>query len=670
VVPAAVAQDGSARAAGRPADEEAAGWHRLAALARAGRHAEAEREAQALLMKRPEFGPFWSVLALSQWMQGKDALAALERAAQLMPEDAEAQGNLGTALRARGRLTEAVDRYRRALEIAPQFAEAHNNLGGALRDLGELEEAAACYRRALAIKPDFAVAHCNLGHVLRTMGRFDEAAGHYRSAIDLDDALAEAHSGLGNTLQELGRSEPALMSHRQALRLMPDAAESHRNLGNALLDLLRFEEAESSYRQAIALDPGLAEAHCKLGAVLRLRGRPVEAEASCRRALELNPALVDALVLSATLLADKGEFAAAESAFNRVISTEPESVDAWAGIAGLRKMTVDDAAWAAGAQRIAALPMPARRQANVRFAIGKYFDDVRDFPRAFDNYHRANESSKLYSAPYDGPLVERGFGRIMEFYDRAWLDAARFTGSGSPRPLFVVGMPRSGTTLTEQILAAHPAVFGAGEVSFWVGASKGYLMTPPGEGGAAGVIEQLAGAYLRLLDERSHDALRVVDKMPGNFEALGLIHAALPNARIIHIRRNPIDTCLSIYFQNFNASHAYANDLANLAHYYGQYGRLMQHWRRTLPEHSLLEISYEDLIEDQERWSRQMVEFAGLDWDPRCLNFDAVRPSAGDRTILTFSKWQARQKISKSSMARWRNYEPFIGPLLGLAPRQ
>jgi hypothetical protein len=297
----------------------------------------------------------------------------------------------------------------------------------------------------------------------------------------------------------------------------------------------------------------------------------------------------------------------------------------------------------------------------LRYAIGKYFDDVRDFEPAYISYRRANELSKSYAASHDRQEVAREFDQTIEFFVRHWADQSRFAANTSSRPVFIVGMPRSGTTLTEQILAAHPDVFGAGEVPYWVPASRHYLSTPPGDALAAAMNDRLGRDYLRLLYSKSPDALRVVDKMPANFKCLGLIHAVFPNACIIHVRRHPIDTCLSIYFQDFNATHTYANDLEDLAHYYTEYLRLMEHWRATLPEEVILDVSYEELVEDQEAWSRKMVQFIGLPWDPRCLEFD--RPGKAGSTILTFSQWQARQKISKTSVARWRNYEKFVGPL-------
>jgi len=222
-----------------------------------------------------------------------------------------------------------------------------------------------------------------------------------------------------------------------------------------------------------------------------------------------------------------------------------------------------------------------------------------------------------------------------------------------------VGMPRSGTSLAEQILASHPAVFGAGELTYWGSAFTAFEAAGFTSDIAADLIPGFAAAYLDRLAVLSKDALRVVDKMPENFMNVGLIHAAFPQARIIHMRRHPIDTCLSIYFQFLMINtHAYSNDFADLAHFYSEYLRLTDHWRRTIPATALLEIPYEALIQDQEGWSRRMVDFLGLPWDPKCLDFHQT-----ERIVTTSSNWQVRQKIHGASAGRFRNYEKFVEPL-------
>jgi tetratricopeptide (TPR) repeat protein len=707
----------------------------LAALMNTGRYAEVERRAGTLLDRYPNLGLVWKMYGAALVLQGKEALHALRKANQLLPDDAETHFYLGNALHDHGDLAGAVASHRRALEITPGLAEAHDSLGSALQDLGQLNEAAASHRRAIEIKPELAEAHNNLGNALLELNQIDTAVMSYRRALAIRPNYAEAHGNLGNALRDLGQPQEALASYRRMLEIRPDSAEAHNNLGNALLslgqledaaasyrralairprsagalanlgnvlrglgqpqeaalscrralemepdfveahrylgnakfDLGQFDEAAASYGRALALKPDFAEVHTALSVVLRQTGRAAEAEASCRRALEIAPNSAEALAFLGEIHADRGQFSEAEDLFKRALSIDPDLPEGWAGIARYRKMGDGDAPWLAAAQRLVGKRLPMQHEINMRYAIGKYFDDVKDFEQAFASYRLANELTKRYGVSYDRERVARRVDRITAAYDRNWLRQLRPEANPSERPVFIVGMPRAGTTLAEQILASHPAVFGAGELRFWHTASADYESSSRrnGLGGAAGseagdaaVISGLSDQYLRQLDGLSADALRVVDKMPANIMNLGLIHAALPNARIIHMQRNPIDTCLSIYFQVFSTTHSYANDLEHLAHYYTQYLRVMEHWRSTLPEGAILDVPYEGLVEDSEVWSRRMVQFVGLPWDPRCLDFHQT-----NRTVLTASNWQVRQKISKLSVGRWRSYEKFVGPL-------
>jgi tetratricopeptide (TPR) repeat protein len=667
----------------------------LFALLNTGRHAELEAAARSLIERHAQTGILWKFLGAALFAQGKDALAALESAAKLLPRDAESQTNLGNALRARGRLQDAVSCHRRAIELKPDYAEAHNNLGSVLRDLKRLDQAVASYRKAISIKPDFVMAHGNLSDTLLALGRLEEAAQSYRRLLRMRPDSGEAHNNLGNALRDSGQIDEAEASYRRAVAFRPDDAKVHNNLGNALLDLGRIEEAVVSYSRALELEPDFAKAHSNLGSayrelgrldeaeecyrralavradsaeiltnlgvVQRLQGRADEAEASFRRALGIEPAAAPTLTSLAELYADRGQFAEAENLYREVCAIQPDSAQAWAGMAALRKMTVTDASWITEAQRIVRRPLRPRDEVHLRYAIGKYFDDVQDYEQAFLSYRRANEIARAYSPAHDQQHLARTFEFITQLYDREWLERARAGSNTSSRPLFIVGMPRSGTSLAEQILASHAAVFGAGELSFWKTASLKVGAAALQDGADASGLAQLASEYLQLLARLSPDAARVVDKMPANFAHLGMIHAALPNARIIHMRRNPIDTCLSIYFQNFHIAHSYASDLEDLAHYYHEYQRLMRHWCSLLPPSAILEVPYEALVADQEFWSRKMVEFAGLPWDPACIDFHQT-----NRRVSTFSKWQVRQKISKGSVERWRNYAPFLGPLMRL----
>jgi tetratricopeptide (TPR) repeat protein len=705
----------------------------LFALLKAGRNAELEISALRLIEQQSQTGMLWKFLGAALFMQGKNAVEALQTAARLMPRDPEAQTNLGNALRAQGQLEEAAERHRRAIQLDPSYADAHNNLGSVLRDLQRpneavsayrsavtlnpgfamahnnlglvlqaldrpdeaiacyrrateikpdyiealvsmgdallgqrrLEDAATCYRRVLQLKPDFAEGHNNLGNALRELGRINEAEDSYRRAVALQPGYAKLHNNLGNALLDLGKIAEAAASYGRALELEPSFARARSNLGSAQRELGRIDEAEATYRLALAIQPDSAEILTNLGVVQRLQGRAADAEVSFRRALDINPVAVATINSLAELHADRGQFGEAESLYRQACDLQPSSAQAWAGIAALRKMSEADIEWLARAQQIAQQPLRPRDAAHLHYAMGKYFDDVRNYDLAFPNYRRANEIAKSYGPAHDREALAQTFKFVRQLYNRDWLERAKLHDNNSSRPIFVIGMPRSGTSLVEQILASHPDVFGAGELPFWKTASLEVGAAALRESLSDSGLARLANEYLRLLAKLSPDAARVVDKMPGNFAHLGMIHAAFPQARIIHMQRNPVDTCLSIYFQNFHVAHTYANDLGDLAHYYNEYLTLMRHWRSVLPQNLILDVPYEALVTDPETWSREVVDFVGLPWNAACIDFHRT-----ERRVSTFSKWQVRQKISRTSVERWRNYESFVAPLRDQIPAQ
>jgi tetratricopeptide (TPR) repeat protein len=487
------------------------------------------------------------------------------------------------------------------------------------------------------------------------------AAGEFAALEQEARALAAQRSHSGLAWKALGlalmmQDKDALAALERAAALRPNDPEVHLNLGNALQNFDRHEEAIGSYRRAIAIAPGFADVHNNLGTLYRQQGQARAAEDSCRRALQLNPRSAAATALLAALHADNGQFAEAESLCRQALALDPNSPQPLADLAHLRRMSADDASWLVEAQRLLRQGLPMRREAYLRYAMGKYFDDLQEYPSAFENFQRANELTKQFRPRHDRAGLTHAVDRAIGIFNPEWFERMRSTGQRPARPVFIVGMPRSGTSLAEQILASHPEVYGAGELNFWSNRS------PPDPASISrSLVDSLAADYLQLLQQLSVDGVRVIDKMPTNFQHLGLIHAALPDAKIICMRRDPIDTCLSIYFQNLGPLHTYAYDLEDLVHYYREHRRLMQHWRSVLPATTLLELPYEDLVADPDSWSRAMVSFIGLPWDPRCLDFHLTQ-----RTVITASKWQVRQKISRASVARWRNYRAFIAPLLAL----
>ena len=493
-------------------------------------------------------------------------------------------------------------------------------------------------------------------------GAREEAAELYEEVIKLDPSHAEAVNNLGAVLIELGRYHEAEQHFRIAIGIKPDYADPHGNLGSLLRNKSQLNGSEKSLRLALKLKPNFVDARVNLGLTLAYSGRLREAKACFTKVLKAAPRHVHALFGMAELALLDGRFDEAEKLVNRTLELDPRMVSALASVPSLRKMSAADAPWLKTATDLAAGGLAPIEESDLRYAMGKFCDDTDDFERAFENYQRANDLLKTAADDYDRKERTQLIDELIRGYDRdALAKAGRDGGSTSSKPVLVVGMPRSGTSLAEQIIAAHPAAYGAGELTFWSDALTNHETQL-----RRGVLDEtlrtkLGEEYLQVLDRYAADAKRVVDKAPVNSDYLGIVHSVFPDARVIYMRRDPIDTCLSCYFQHFMTGLNFTLDLSDLAHYYRGHQRLMDHWRKVLPPGFILEVPYEELVADQETWSRRIIEFVGLEWDPRCLEFQNNK-----RQVVTASAWQVRQKIYRTSVARWRNYEKFIGPLKSL----
>lgn len=593
--------------------------------------------------------------------QLQGAATHFERLVARWPLHAEAHDALGLVYLEQGAADSAVEQHRRALALDPRRAEAHGNLGNALAELGDHVQAIEHYRALLKQRPALAEAHNNLGNALLALRRFDEAARSYRQALALRPDAPGALLNLGNALREAGRPMEAMPFCRRVLELRPGQADGFRLLGHIQSDLGDLDPAIGSYRRSLELARNSEETLLGLGKTLRRMGRTDEAGAAAREALALKADSGDALALLGELAADHGRFDEANALLRRAIAASPDQPEAWAALAQYRSMRGGDAEWLSAVERVLARPLTAAQQINLRFALGKFYDDQGRYAEAFENFRAANDLQKESGPKFDRSRLQQQVERIVRNYDGRWMAAHRHLGAAAQLPVFVVGMPRSGTSLIEQILASHPAVFGAGELRYWNLAAARFQRSRGDAGPDLKLPDRLAQDYLQLLAARAPRAERVVDKMPANFMHLGLIHAALPGARIIHVRRNPLDTLLSIYFQAFSGTHAYSHDLSDLAFYYGQYRALMQHWRAVLEPGVVLEVEYEALIRDPETWIRRLVSHAGLSWDARCLAFHET-----DRVVATASNWQVRQTLNTRGIDRWRNYETYLAPLMSL----
>jgi Flp pilus assembly protein TadD len=492
-------------------------------------------------------------------------------------------------------------------------------------------------------------------------GDYSQAIEHYTALVTLRPRDADVRINLGASLVKLGQYEPAQEQFRKAIARQRGCTAAYVNLANLQMMQGQFAEAETALHRALATKPTDLAARIALGTVLSLQGRLKEARTELEKVLRVAPRNAEALCALGSIEMFEGRFAEAEQLLKQALVANPQLSSGWSGLAQVRKMNGTDKLWLKRAQQAADSLTAPTDEAAVRFAIGKYFDDVGEYSKAFTSYSRANELLKTIATPYQR---DQRTGFVDDMVRNYTADSlARPTGgtSTADKPILIVGMMRSGTSLVEQILASHPRVGGAGELDFWTNAVHKHdaqvRQGPPGEK----LRYKLAEEYMRTLGQRCPQSQRVIDKAPVNADYLGLVHSVLPRARIIHMQRDPRDTCLSCYFQPFSAGLNFTLDLADLAHYYTEHERVMAHWRQVLPPSSLLDVPYEELVANQEYWTRKILDFLELEWDARCLQFQQTQ-----RAVVTASRWQVRQPIYRGSVQRWRNYSQFIGPLRDL----
>lgn len=559
-----------------------------------------------------------------------------------------------------GQLQQAKEYCHQALRVAPEHPDALHLLGLFARQEGYNELAVDLISKAVRLYPA-PPFYFNLGNAYQALGKMNEAVDSFNRALALNPNYVAALNNLGIALQHQGKMEASINTFQQALKLQPDYAELYSNLADVLRENRQLEASITCARHAISLNPGFFNAHFCLGKVLHDQGFSTEALRSFKQALALNSAHAETHIAISNVYFSGGQFEESRVHIEHALNIAPESPEAWASLAFLKKMGAEDNQWAEKALSLLTSKLKPKENAQLSYALGKYYDDTAQYDLAFPHFLHANQMQLMLHEGFDREGHRWLVDTLIETNTRERM-RERCTGVNlSDRPVFIVGMPRSGTSLMEQILASHDKIFGAGELGFWNQAAVDHLAGMPNWSRDTALLQTLASGYTSEMSRHSAEALRIVDKMPANFLNLGLIHAAFPNARIIHMMRDPLDTCLSIFFQGFSGLHPYANDLSDLTFYYREYRRLMAHWRNVLPPETLIEVSYEDLIENQESLSRRVVEFLGLEWDDNCLNFHQT-----DRRVGTASNWQVRQKIYRTSKERWRNYQSFIEPLLPL----
>ncbi len=531
----------------------------------------------------------------------------------------------------------------------------HVRMGASLLAAGKPRQAIAAFRQAILLDPDNPSTHNDLGIACLRATRIAEAVAAFRQAITLKETLSSAHYNLGLALEEQRDDIAAITAYRRAVALAPNFQEAHERLGTIHTITACPDEAAESFERAAAAKPTSTLGRLSRAQALRIKGRLAEAEEWFRRAIAGDPRNAYALAAFGIFLTHSGRLDEAADCFTRVLALDPADASAFFNLANARKFAAPDRPLVGRMAKLAeAGGLSDILTEMLHSGLGKAFDDLGDYALAMRHFDAANAVG-AGTLRFDRLVFTARIDRMIASFGAAAPAGPVTAGAEDRTPVLIVGMPRSGTTLVEQIVSSHPEVAPGGELGYWeqrglaweVAAAKG---NPPS-------AEALADGYRAVLRAISPDALRVTDKMPTNFVWLGLVRAAFPGAAIIHCRRHPLDTCLSIYSKRFPGSF-YSRDRSSLVFFYRQYQRLMAHWRAVLPPERFLEVDYEALITNQEAETRRLIAFLGLEWDDSCL-----APERNRRLVNTASMWQVRQPVYASSIERWRRYEPWLGEL-------
>lgn len=669
-----------------------------------GKYAQAEKVCRQLIAARPDNADAHNILGvtLCAMRRTDEGIEALRRATELAPRSASIHANLGEVLRQQGKIEEAAEILEKAVDLDPGHPQALNNLGITYFERRQPKKAVEYYRRALAARPNMAEAHNNLGNALRMARDFEGAIQAYQDALVHRERYPEAYNNLGTLLQQRGQLEEAEHALRKAVNQNPRYVEAYDNLANiyvaqkkdtealrVLADVLKFAPthvptllitariqtrrgahglAEQAVRHALKQEPENAEALTVLGQILHETDRYDEALEVLERALAANPENPEAMNFYGVALKSVGRLEEARECLLKALRRNSNMYGAYANLGDLV-----DFAEGEGAElfeRMDAIFKNARNpEADhflaLHFAYAKALDDRGEHERALQHYITGGRMKRA-QLNYDEAETHGFFDKIRAAFPKELFENRTFPGLDDERPTFIVGMPRSGSTLLEQILSSHPDVYGAGEVkhlSVAVGRLRDRFPSLPKYPEIMAKItpaqmEIVANNYLKQLTATSGDAKRVTDKLLTNYFFVGLIHLLFPKAKIIHTRRDPVDTCLSGFTKLFKDDMPHSYDLGELGRYYGKYREIMEHWEKVLPEGVLITVDYEDVVADTEGQARRLIDFLGLPWNDKCVEFHK-----SDRPVKTASVAQVRKPIYKTSVKRWMKYGDGLQPL-------
>lgn len=534
-----------------------------------------------------------------------------------------------------------------------------------LHQAGRRQEAETIYRQVLARQPKHAAAAHFLGLLLHQTGRSEEGLDLIERSVSLQPTNPDFLNNFGTVMRDLGRPAAAIDFFRGAVDLRPDQLAARDNLGSSLKQVGQFEEAEEIYRGTVARNPFHVRARIGLAETLQEAGRLDEALAVFREALTIRPKDADLLHGLGVGLMEKGKLDEAADLFRQALAINPAMATAWLMLTQVKRQKERDSELGGMEAQHAKAPQDSLARMQLSFGLGKANDDLRDYGRAFDYFAEGN-AIRRKGIDYDQARTRAEFEAMKATFDAGFFEKHRSSSISDDTPIFIVGMPRSGTTLVEQIIASHPQVYGAGELSILKKAvGKQFPATMPG-GFPWGVSDmgdadfaEAGQAYLDMLHARYPNMRHVTDKMPGNFLLVGFIHMMMPKARIIHCARDAAATCLSIYKVHFRGdSHRYGYDLGELADFHNLYTDIMKHWHTVLPG-VVHDVRYEDFVADQDGQTRALIAHLGLPWDDAALSFHET-----DRPVRTASAAQVRQPMYQGSVDLWKRYGDRLKPLL------
>jgi Tfp pilus assembly protein PilF len=670
-----------------------------------GKFAQAERVCRQIIQVRADNADAHNILGVSLQAQGKgqEAVIEVERAVKLAPHAANLHANLGEVLRQNGKIDEAEKALTKAVELDPKNAQALNNLGIIQYERRKFKDAADYYRRALEVRPNMAEALNNLGNALRLTGDIDGAISAYQDALTYREVYPETYNNLGTLLQQQDKLPEAEHALRKAIAQNPNYIDAYNNLAQLLAAQKKEVDALRLLGDALKIAPKNVQTLLITAKIQMRRNNHVAAEQASRLVLQEQPENAEALTILGQVLHETDRYEDAIEVLERALKAAPKSPEAlnFYGVALksvgrldearehiLNALKMNSGMWGAYAnindlvdfskgegetlfnQMDAIFKAAKNTQADpflpLHFAFGKALEDRGEHERALHHYVTGGKMKRA-QLEYNEPETFDFFDAIKETFTKELLENRKFEGLDDERPVFIIGMPRSGSTLVEQILSSHPDVYGAGEVKYLsraLGQLRDRFPSLPKypqmmEKITPAQLDIMAKKYLDALSNGAGDSKRITDKLLTNYFFVGLIHMLYPKAKFVNTMRDPVDTCLSGFTKLFKDDMPHSYDLSELGRYYRKYAELMDHWHKVLPKGVLRTVQYEDVVADTEKEAKALIEFIGLDWDPKCVDFHK-----SDRPVKTASVAQVRKPIYKTSVKRWKKYGDGLQPLV------